>query len=133
LSNSHPTNRHSVLIIQNLNKMKDFLFVFRSETSPRTNASPEQLQANMKLWMDWIGGIAAQNKLIDRGNRLETGGKVVKPGNLITDGPYIETKEMIGGYTLVKADSIDEATEMAKGCPILTFGGNVEVREIGVM
>ena len=133
MSNSHPTNRHSVLIIQNLNKMKDFLFVFRSETSPRTNASPEQLQANMKLWMDWIGGIAAQNKLIDRGNRLETGGKVVKPGNLITDGPYIETKEMIGGYTLVKADSIDEATEMAKGCPILTFGGNVEVREIGVM
>jgi len=133
LSNSHPANRHSVLIIQNLNKMKDFLFVFRSETSPRTNASPEQLQANMKLWMDWIGGIAAQNKLIDRGNRLETGGKVVKPGNLITDGPYIETKEMIGGYTLVKADSIDEATEMAKGCPILTFGGNVEVREIGVM
>ena len=133
MSNSHPANRHSVLIIQNLNKMKDFLFVFRSETSPRTNASPEQLQANMKLWMDWIGGIAAQNKLIDRGNRLETGGKVVKPGNLITDGPYIETKEMIGGYTLVKADSIDEATEMAKGCPILTFGGNVEVREIGVM
>ena len=133
MSNPIPANRHSVLIIQNLNKMKDFLFVFRSETSPRTNASPEQLQANMKLWMDWIGGIAAQNKLIDRGNRLETGGKVVKPGNLITDGPYIETKEMIGGYTLVKADSIDEATEMAKGCPILTFGGNVEVREIGVM
>ena len=133
MSNPVPANRHSVLIIQNLNKMKDFLFVFRSETSPRTNASPEQLQANMKLWMDWIGGIAAQNKLIDRGNRLETGGKVVKPGNLITDGPYIETKEMIGGYTLVKADSIDEATEMAKGCPILTFGGNVEVREIGVM
>ena len=133
MSNPVLANRHSVLNNQNLDKMKDFLFVFRSETSPRTNASPEQLQANMKLWMDWIGGIAAQNKLLDRGNRLETGGKVVKPGNLITDGPYIETKEMIGGYTLVKADSIDEATEMAKGCPILTFGGNVEVREIGVM
>ncbi len=113
--------------------MKDFLFVFRSETSPRTNASPEQLQANMKLWMDWIGGIAAQNKLVDRGNRLENGGKVVKPGNLITDGPYSETKELIGGYTLIKADSIEEAAEMAKGCPILNFGGNVEVREIGQM
>ena len=132
---SNPTllNRHSVLIIQNVNKMKDFLFVFRSETSPRTNSSPEQLQANMKLWMDWIGGIAAQNKLIDRGNRLENGGKVVKPGNLITDGPYSETKELVGGYTLVKAGSLEEAAEMAKGCPILTFGGNVEVREIGQM
>jgi len=133
LSNPVLANRHSVLNNQNLDKMKDFLFVFRSETSPRTNASPEQLQANMKLWMDWIGGIAAQNKLIDRGNRLEGAGKVVKPGNLVTDGPYTETKEVIGGYTLVKADSIDEATEMAKGCPILNFGGNVEVREIGVM
>ena len=113
--------------------MKDFLFVFRSETSPRTNSSPEQLQANMKLWMDWIGGIAAQNKLIDRGNRLENGGKVVKPGNLVTDGPYSETKELVGGYTLVKAGSLEEAAEMAKGCPILNFGGNVEVREIGQM
>jgi hypothetical protein len=55
---------------------------------------------------------------------------VVKPTNVVTDGPYTEIKESVGGYTVVKADSLDEAVELAKGCPILTVGGNVEVREI---
>jgi len=96
-------------------------------------ASPEDMQATMKKWMDWIGGIAAQNKLIDRGNRLNSAGKVVKPDNVVTDGPYTEIKELIGGYTLIKAESIEEAVEMSKGCPILWVGGNVEVREIDQM
>ena len=95
--------------------------------------SPEEMQAVTKRWMDWIGGIAAQNKLADRGNRLDPNGKVVRPGNVITDGPYTEIKETLGGYSLVRVDSIDEAIEIAKGCPILSFGGNVEVREISVM
>ncbi|HEY8936239.1 MAG TPA: YciI family protein [Cyclobacteriaceae bacterium] len=51
----------------------------------------------------------------------------------MTDGPYSEIKELIGGYSIVKANSLEEATELAKGCPILTVGGNVEVREISVM
>ncbi|MES1226190.1 MAG: YciI family protein, partial [Bacteroidota bacterium] len=95
--------------------------------------SPEEMQAMTKKWMDWIGGIAAQNKLVDRGNRLDGAGKVVRPNNVITDGPYSEIKELIGGYTLVKANSLEEAAALAKGCPILTIGGNVEVREISVM
>jgi len=51
------------------------------------------------------------------GNRLVPSGKVVKPDNVIADGPYTEIKESIVGYSLVKADSIEEATELAKGCP----------------
>jgi hypothetical protein len=114
--------------------MKEFLFVYRNDYKAQSApSSPEEMQAIMKQWMDWIGGIAAQNKLIDRGNRLHGAGKVVKPGNVITDGPYTEIKELIGGYTLVKAASLEEATEMAKDCPILTVGGNVEVREINPM
>lgn len=111
--------------------MKDFLFVFRGSGTP--NTSPDEMQAMTKRWMDWIGGIAAQNKLTDRGNRLAPSGKVVKPGNIITDGPYSEIKESIGGYSIVKANSLDEATELAKGCPGLTVGGTVEVREINQM
>ena len=95
--------------------------------------SPEEMQVSMKRWMDWIGGIAAQNKLTDRGNRLVPSGKVVKADNVITDGPYTEIKESIVGYSIVKAASIEEATELAKGCPILTIGGNLEVREISVI
>jgi hypothetical protein len=112
--------------------MKDFLFVFRDKGMP-ANVSPDEMQAMTKRWMDWLGGIAAQNKLGDRGNRLFPSGKVVKPGNVITDGPYSEIKESIGGYSIVKADSLEEAAEMAKGCPGLTVGGNVEVREIREM
>jgi hypothetical protein len=111
--------------------MKDFLFLFRMNGAPA--GSPDEMQAMTKRWMDWIGGIAAQNKLTDRGNRLFPTGKVVKPGNVITDGPYTEIKESIGGYTIVKADSLEEATELAKGCPGLSVGASVEVREIREM
>ncbi len=113
--------------------MKDFLFVYRNNSTNLPIGSPEEMQVITKKWMDWIGGIAAQNKLTDRGNRLAPAGKVVKPGKVITDGPYSEIKELIGGYSIVKAASLEEAAEIAKGCPGLEFGGNVEVREIDVM
>jgi len=110
--------------------MKEFLFVFRNDHPAAHKGSPEEMQAVTKQWMDWIGGIAAQNKLVDRGNRLAAEGSTLKPGNVITDGPFMEIKEAIGGYTLVRAESLAEATEMAKGCPIFQFGGSVEVRAI---
>jgi hypothetical protein len=113
--------------------MKDFLFVYRNDFKNQPAGSPEEMQAMMKKWMDWMGGIAAQNKLVSQGNRLGSEGKVVKPGNVITDGPYTEIKELIGGYSIIKAESFDEAAEIAKGCPILAVGGNVEVRDIIAM
>ncbi|CAN5139271.1 YciI family protein [soil metagenome] len=113
--------------------MKDFLLLFRNDYKNMAPGSPEEMQATMKKWMDWIGGIAAQNKLVDRGNRLGSAGRVVKSDNVVTDGPYTEIKELIGGYTIIKAESMEEAAEMSKGCPILAVGGNVEVREIDQM
>lgn len=113
--------------------MKDFLLVFRNNDSEMPKRSPEEMQANTKSWMDWIGSIAAQNKLTDRGNRLVPSGKVLKPNNVIADGPYTEIKESIGGYSIIKASDLDEATELAKGCPGLLMGGSVEVREINPM
>ncbi|HSZ72346.1 MAG TPA: YciI family protein [Cytophagaceae bacterium] len=113
--------------------MKDFLFVFRNDYNAMPPITPEETQAVTKQWMDWIGGIAAQNKLTDRGSSLTSKGKVVKVNNVITDGPYTEIKEFIGGFSIVKAETIEEAAELAKGCPIFAVGGNVEVREINVM
>ncbi len=111
--------------------MNEFLFIFRrNEVSDEPIPSPEQLQAMMKPWQDWIGSIAAQNKLVSNGNRLSSEGRVVKSGNVITNGPYVEMKEAIGGYMIVRANSIDEATALTKDCPILNMGGNVEVRTI---
>lgn len=87
----------------------------------------------MQERMNWLGSIAAQNKLVDKGNSLlprSDSAKTVKPGNVVTDGPYTEIKEFISGYIVVRAENIDEAVEMAKGNPIFKIGGNIEVREI---
>ena len=104
--------------------------IFRNGQAPEASASPEQMQTIMKKWQDWMGGIAAQNKLANPGNRLGSEGKVLKAGNVVTDGPYAEIKEMISGYIVIKAASIAEATEIAKGCPILEMNGSVEVRNV---
>jgi hypothetical protein len=109
--------------------MNDFLLIFRRDlTKSELQPSPEQLQRMMKEWQNWIGSIAAQNKLVSSGNRLADDGMVVKPGAVVTNGPYVEIKELIGGYIMISAESIGEAAEISKGCPILSVGGSVEVR-----
>lgn len=112
--------------------MKNFLFVYRA-TPVTEQPSPEQMQQVMSQWMNWLGNIGAQDKLVDNGNSLHATGNVVKADGTITDGPYTEIKETIGGYSIVKADTLEEAAELAKGCPIFNHGGNVEVREINMM
>ena len=111
--------------------MKEFLLVFRRDMlGVGPELSPEQMQNMMKPWQDWMGGLAAQNKLVNSGNRLDGEGRVVKSNQTVTNGPYVEMKEAVGGYIVISADSIDEAAEISKGCPILHMGGNVEVRTI---
>jgi hypothetical protein len=111
--------------------MKEFVFIFRNSSNPNFKPSPEQMQEVLTSWMNWMGSLAAQNKIVNNGNRLSMeNAKTVRPNNVITDGPFMEIKEYINGYTIVRAASIDEATELAKGCPILKIGGNVEVRTV---
>jgi len=109
------------------------MLIFRHEDGTKV-ASPEQIQVWMKQTMDWIGGIAAQNKFV-LGNGLPfADAKVVTTKNgqpLVTNGPFGDIKETLGGYIIVKAESVDEAVEFAKGSPVLQGEGNsVEVRKI---
>jgi hypothetical protein len=110
--------------------MDEFMLIFRHEDGSKV-ASPEQMQIWMKQTMDWIGGIAAQNKF-SGGNGLPfDDSRVVSHNNIVTNGPFGDIKETIGGYVIVKATSVDEAVEFAKGCPVLQGPGNtVEVRRI---
>ena len=110
--------------------MKEFILIFRHEDGSKL-ASPEQMQIWMKQTMDWIGGIAAQNKF-SGGNGLPfTDSRVVRKNNVVTNGPFGEIKETIGGFITVKAASIEEAVEFAKGCPVLQGEGNsMEVRRV---
>lgn len=94
-------------------------------------ASPEQIQAWMKETMDWIGGIAAQNKFVSGTGLPFDNCRVVHHNKMVTNGPFGDIKETIGGLIVVRAASVDEAVEFAKGCPVLHGEGNtVEVRRI---
>jgi len=110
--------------------MNEFSLIFRNEQNPDAQFSPEQMQNILKQWRDWMGGIAAQNKLANPGNRLGIEGAVVRKGNVVTDGPYAEIKEMISGFIIVQTETLEEAIELAKGCPVFNAGGSVEVRSI---
>jgi len=110
--------------------MDEFILLFRHEDGQKI-ASPEQIQQWMKQTMDWIGGIAAQNKFVSGTGLPFADARVVKHKGIVTNGPFGDIKETIGGFVIVKADSVDEAVEFAKGCPVLQGEGNtVEVRKI---
>jgi len=110
--------------------MEEYALIMRHEDGTKI-ASPEQLEIWMKQTMDWIGGIAAQNKFVGGTGLPFEDARVVKHNKIVTNGPFGEIKETIGGFITVKADSVEEAVEFAKGCPVLQGEGNtVEVRKI---
>lgn len=113
--------------------MKDFMMLFHSEPNPDFNPSPEQIEEEVKAWQDWMGGIEAQGKLKHPGEALGFEGKTMHADGTISDGPYAELKEIIGGFIIVSAKSIDEAIQLGNGCPALSSGGKVEVRDIMVL
>ena len=110
--------------------MDEFILIFRHQDG-RKVASHEQISIWMKQTADWMGSISSQNKLIGGNGLLFDDGRIVRSGNVVINGPFGEINETIGGYIIVKADSVNEAVEFAKGCPILQGEGNsVEVRKI---
>jgi hypothetical protein len=93
--------------------------------------SPEQMQQWMQQQMDWVNTIAEKNKFVSGTGLLFDDAKVVDHKKLVTNGPFGDIKETLGGYITVRAESADEAAEFAKGAPILQGESNtVEVRQI---
>ena len=109
--------------------MNQYLLIYRNDVSQEFNHSPEQMQAIMEQWGAWHEDLAKEGRLV-ASEALQTSGKVLAPDNSITDGPYVESKELIGGFTLIKAESIEKAIDLAKGCPLHAGGEKIEVREV---
>lgn len=110
--------------------MKEYMLIFRHEDGQKV-ASPEQIQVWMKQTMDWIGGIAAQNKFVEGNGLPFEEAHVVGYKGVVTNGPFGDIKETLGGYVVVKADSVEEAISFAKASPVLLGEGNtVEVRAL---
>lgn len=106
------------------------LFRNAGEESHR-HLTPEERVALAKKWNDWYDGLAAAGK-VQHGRPLELGGRVVSGarGERITDGPFAETKEVVGGYIFLTVRDLDEATAIAQQCPGLPLGLIVEVRPV---
>ena len=110
--------------------MSKFIFVYRGGHEGMEHASPEQMQQVMQMWMDWIQGGIEAGWMLDGGDGLKPGGAVVNSDLSVTDGPFAESKELVGGYSMVEASDLAAAIELAKGSPMPKSGGTVEVREL---
>jgi hypothetical protein len=108
--------------------MAKFLFVYRRGTTLADQMTPEQMQQQMKKWETWIGEGLRKGWMLDSGDALTQEGRVVNAKKVVTDGPFVEAKEVVGGFSIVQAETIDAAAELAKGCPVFLTGGSVEVR-----
>ncbi len=114
--------------------MSNFLYLFRGGEKAFEALSQEEKQAHMELWGAWMGGLQEKGHLVD-GLPLSPEGKVVhNRGEVVTNGPFAEGAEMVGGYLIVTANDLEHAVEISKGCPIFDYDGSfVEVREILTM
>jgi hypothetical protein len=107
-----------------------FMYVFRGGAFVQQGLSPAELGAHLQKWTTWIGELAKAGEH-DGGAAVQGGGKTIRgTRKAVTDGPYAEAKDLVTGNLVVKATSLDEATQLAMGCPIFEFDGSVEVRPV---
>ena len=92
--------------------------------------SPEQMQQAMEAWMKWMQDGQAAGWLLDPGSGLRPDGAVVEPDGNVTDGPFAESKELVGGYSIVEAEDLAAACKLAQETVKIAGGGRIEVREM---
>ncbi len=108
--------------------MEKYMFLFRG--GDVSHLSPAEQEAEMGKWLAWIEKLRKQGRYIS-GEPLLPGGKTISGiKKTVTDGPFAESKEVVGGFFTITAKSFDEAVEMAKDCPDFAIGGSVEVRQV---
>jgi len=113
--------------------MSEFLLLYRStnEAHQAVMGSPEKARETMAKWRVWFDDMTGKRQLRNIGLPLQRTGRVVRgPGSSVTDGPYAETKEVVGGFSIIEARDATHAAEIASACPIVALGGSVEVRPV---
>ena len=113
--------------------MSDFVYLFRASEAERRDAigTPELAQRSLLAWLAWIRELEAKGHLKNRGQPIAPAGKVVRgKKKVVTDGPYVEGKDMVLGFIIVEASDLAQAVELATGCPMLEGTGSVEIRPV---
>lgn len=107
-----------------------YMLIFRGGAVSRDDVSPSVLQAHVEKWYRWADELVRQGRR-NVGTALDTGGTTVGGHErIVTDGPYAESKDLVTGALMIDAASLDDAVEVARGCPTYEFGGSVEVRRV---
>ena len=107
--------------------MEKFMLIFQGGMPQ--DSSPEEMQANMGKWMAWVDKLAKSGAYAG-GEALLPGGKLIKNNiSTVTDGPYTEGKEVVGGYFIVNANNYDEAIATCADYPDFKYGGTIQVRQ----
>ncbi len=111
--------------------MSKYMYLFRGGEEQRSQLSEAEMQSHMQKWVTWMDRLAKSGKLVD-GSPLRKNERKVVSGSekIVSDGPFAEGKELVGGYLIVNAEKLDDAAEIAKDCPIFEHNGTVEVAEI---
>ncbi len=107
--------------------MEKFMLIFHGGI--KQDASPEELQANMGKWMAWVENLNKQGRYV-AGEPLLPGGKLVSSKETVTDGPFTEGKEVVGGYFIINAANMDEAVQISKDYPDFQYNGSVQIRQV---
>lgn len=113
--------------------MSEFVFLFRSNEADYRDAmgTPERAQQSMQAWLAWMRELQTKGHLKDSGQPLERTGKVVRGRKkVVTDGPYVEAKDLVLGFIIIEARDLTQAVDLSTGCPIVDGGGSVEVRPV---
>ena len=112
--------------------MKDFMLIFIGADYQSLGLSPDQIQVQMGKWWAWQAKMDAAG-IVKGGQALKPEGKRISgPDRTLSDGPFAESKEMVGGYYIVQAEDYDAAAKIAEDYPDYEYGGTVEIREVMV-
>ncbi len=110
--------------------MAKFMYVFRGGAFVTRGLSATEMQAHLEKWNAWSSALAKAGRR-PSGHPVDRQGKTVRGADrVVTDGPYAESKDLVTGNLVIEAGSLDEATEVARDCPIFEFEGSVEVRPV---
>ncbi len=110
--------------------MAKYMFIFRGGAAEIPGLSPSEMQAHLEKWHAWVGRLAKAGRHLG-GQPLEDKGKTLRgKDKVVTDGPYAESKDLVTGAIVIQADTLDEATELGRECPVFDYGGSVEVRRV---
>jgi len=113
--------------------MNKYMLLFHNNDEKLAALSPSQVQALGQKWWAWMESLKKQGVLESTGERLTPAAQarwITGEKKVVSDGPFTEAKDAVGGYMFVKTVSLDQAVEVAKGCPIFDNGGSLEVRSV---